>query len=228
LVRDLKAVVDIKQDAKPDAKPDALSLEEIFIDIFMNSSGMQGLGILPDILGVNDKANEAFAASYQQIWQGFEKIQKSLITDYRLRSALESNIASHPLREYLGDAKLPLVSGQQSPGIAPALQSFLKGQAKINLWLGTTNADIELVNLSLAQSLSDIPDMRVLIIECGQYPGKAAADCVRAALTKLKINDLDSVRQKPKCLHLQVKMHKRLLLQFHIKLKILEANLRFQ
>jgi hypothetical protein len=189
LVRDFRAVV------SADSQQDALYSEQSFVDIFFNSAGSQGLGILPDILGMKDKANEALATVHQQHWQEFERIQQRLTVDYRLQCAVKTEIASHPLREYQDDAKVPLIPSQQSPGIVPALELFLKGDAKTNLWLGATNTDVELMNLVLADSLSRIPDLRVLSIECGQHSGKAAGDCVRVALTKLKIKGLDSVRQ---------------------------------
>jgi WD40 repeat protein/TPR repeat protein len=168
---------------------DSLVSLNTFVDVFLLPSGRQGLGLLPDILGLKAVGRSSLEQAYETSLETFLAAQTRLTTDYRLSHALETEIGLNPYVKSLERQSLPQVMQNTVPGFEPLLQSFLSPQssAKISLLLCATNADVELSHLALSQTLSQ-QKVRVLSLNCAQYAGQSAKDCVRLALQKLKLS----------------------------------------
>jgi len=170
---------------------------QTFIDVFLEVSGNQGLGLLPDVLDL--EKNEQFDArtGYLSALTVLHQTIIQLTIDYRLRESMEKSLEAHPLKPYLDVKAFPTI--KQTPGFEPIVQELLETSAKVSLLLCPTSGDTELASLALTQHFLDQKNLRVLSIECADYPGKAAADCVRLALQELKLKTvhLDFAREKP-------------------------------
>jgi WD40 repeat protein/ankyrin repeat protein len=170
---------------------------QTFIDVFLEVSGNQGLGLLPDVLDLEKNEQFDARASYLSTLAVLHQTIIQLTIDYRLRESMEKNAIAHPLKPYLDLKALPII--KQTPGFEPIVQELLETSAKVSLLLCPTVGDTELASLALTQYFLDQKNLRILSIECADYPGKAAADCVRLAFEELKLKTvhLDAAREKP-------------------------------
>ena len=156
-------------------KKESLSLIPNFIDIVFNVSGNQGLGLLPDVLDLKETQNTIVEAAYRAVFDQLQSCQQRLMIDYRLAVSLRESADNHPLQPYFNPNALPVV--KEMPGFQPVVQELLNTPAKVGLLFCPTKADTELTSLALTQSLIS-QNRRILSIECADYPGKAAGDCV--------------------------------------------------
>ncbi len=177
-------------------KKEPLSSIPNLIDIVLNASGNQGLGILPDILDLKETQNMSVESAYRIAFNQLASHQQQATIDYRLQTALAQSAESHPLQQYLNPNALPVV--KETPGFQPVVQELLSSSSKVGLLFCPTKADTELTSLALMQALTS-QNKRILSIECADYPGKAAGDCVRLALQKMKLKaaDIETMKAEP-------------------------------
>jgi WD40 repeat protein len=177
-------------------RQDSLTSIPNFIDIVLNTSGNQGLGLLPDILNLKETVNAKCEEVYQAHFAVLKQTEQNLTVNYRLKASLAESIDKHPLKAHLETLSLPVI--KETPGFQPIVQELLNSFAKVGLLLCQTKADTELSGLALTESLMP-QGRRVLSIDCADYPGKLAGDCVRLALQKLKLKrpDIEVMKQEP-------------------------------
>jgi len=176
-------------------KKEPLNSIPAFIDIFLNLSGNQGLGILSDVLDLKETKNAPAELAYRMAFNQLESRCQQLTIDYRLKISLEQS-TRHPLQDYLNPATFPVV--KDVSGFQPVIDELLGTMANVSLLFCPTKADTELTSLALTQALITI-NRRVLSIDCADYPGKAAGECVRLALQKmgLKTADREAMKAEP-------------------------------
>ncbi|MBP6104666.1 MAG: hypothetical protein KA508_06385, partial [Gammaproteobacteria bacterium] len=170
---------------------------EAFIDIFYKLSGSQGLGLLPDILGLKDKEQRVAESLYQTLLETFNlRVAQSTIR-YRLSMALQESLSTHRFQAYL-PAVLPVIEAGQAPGFGPVLDGFLGSEhkAKISLLLCEHGADVELSHLALLKELQT-RGARVLALDCAAYAGKSSKGSVRARLQALKLQPDAALLSEP-------------------------------
>jgi len=184
------------------AKRDPLTSIPAFIDIFFNLSGNQGLGILPDVLDLKETKNVVAEVTYRTVFIELQSRHQHLTIDYHLRTSLEQGVENHSLKEYLEPATFPVI--KQNAGFQPVIEEFLESTSKISLILCPTKADTELTGLALNQALIS-KNSRVLSIECADYPGKSAGNCVQLALQKMKFKTPDIEAMKGESLVIVLK-----------------------
>ena len=177
-------------------RPDPLTSMPHFMDIVLNISGNQGLGLLPDILDLKETVNAKIEEAYQAHVADLQQAEQNLTVNYRLKASLTESIEKHPFKSYLETLSLPVI--KEEFGFQPIVQELLNNPAKVSLLLCQTKADTELSGLALTDTLLS-QGRRVLSIECADYPGKLAGDCVRLALQKLKLKrpDIEVMKQEP-------------------------------
>jgi len=199
LIRDYKTVLN----NEPARKDDPLAQLQSFIDVVIRLSGNGGLGILPDILDLKETKNRQAEVKYQESLSQLETVQQQLTVDYRLRTSLEESTAQHPLKSHLDLNGLPIIKDNIA-GFSPIIEELVSTPAKVSLLLCSTKADTELSSLALTQVFLS-QQRRVLTIECGEYPGKAAGDCVRLALQKIKLKPADMTAMQEESLLILLK-----------------------
>jgi len=177
-----------------DAKIDELHPLETFIDVFLKLSGRQGLGVLPDILGLKDKENSKVEIVYQRLLTSLSERQEQFTIDYRLTLALNQGIEEHPFKSF--PTQWPVIKENQKPGFEPLLDDFLKDTAKISLLLCESSADVKLSNLGLSQALQ-ARGLRVLEIDCAKYAGQASKHCIVTELQHLKLRQNTAITSEP-------------------------------
>lgn len=197
LVRDYTAVT------KTNVNTDQLRSLDVLIDLCFQLSGEQGLGLFPDLLGLNEKEYITAAGVYQSLLSNLIARQTELTIDYRLSVALDQTITAHTFKTYLPQ-QWPAIQPYQEPGFEPILMNFLSAsnKAKISLFLGSTTADVQLCNLALSQALQ-ARGIRVLSINCADYAGHASKNCIRFALQKLKLRLGPALQTQPIVIMLQ-------------------------
>jgi len=186
LIRSYQAVI----------KKQPLTAFPYFVDILLNMSGSQGLGILPDILDLKETYNNQIELAYRAAFDQLQFRQQQLTIDYRLNTSLIESAENHPMKTYLEPAAFPVI--KKVPGFKPIIQELFNTSAKVGLLFCATKADTDLTSLALTQGLIT-QSRRVLSIECADYPGKAAADCVRLSLQKMKLKttDIEAIKKEP-------------------------------
>lgn len=190
LIRKYQKVVKPKAISPP---IDVIESMRIFIDIFAHFSGNQGLGILPDLLSLaSGDTNPKIYENYKLMFHAFEQKVQRINFDYKLKINLLSIAENNPLKTYL-DIDLPALSK-----ISTYINKLLNdSQIKIELLFCPTVADTILVGLAVEKELIKQQKTRILSINCADYRGKAAHDCVELSLKKLKFttSEINELKQ---------------------------------
>lgn len=160
LVRDFRPMVDAG----------TLVALPLWIETVLSLSGYQGLGLLPDLLNLNQTDQAEHKALYQSYYDRLERAQYEAMVDYRLARQLNESLKAHPLKTYF--THLP-------DSVESLQEEFLSSSALVQLWLCPTKADTGLMSLGVMLALQN---RRTLVIDAAQYPGQASWNCVHLAL----------------------------------------------
>jgi len=183
-------------------KKEPLTSFPYFVDIVFNIAGSQGLGILPDILDLKEAYNNKVELAYRTAFDQLQLCQQQMTINYRLTTSLVESAENHSMKPYLEPATFPVI--KKVPGFQSIIQELFNTSAKVSLLFCSTKADTELTSLALTQALI-MQSRRVLSIECADYPGKTAGDCVRLSLRRMKLKTADMELMKRESLLILLK-----------------------
>jgi len=167
---------------------------QIFIDLFANFSGNQGLGILPDLLNLPSNPNPAAYAEYKNLFGLLGSEVQQLTLSYKLNAYLKTVHNQNSLKHYF-DPDIPDLTTTIPEVITKLLDT---PYAKTGLLLCPTVADTILTGLALEYSLMKSgKSIRVLSINCADYKGEASYNCIQLVLQRLKFTayDINALKQ---------------------------------
>ena len=172
-----------------------------FLNVFAPLSGQDGLGLLPDLLDLATQ-NHKHHSTYTAFFDALLHTQARLSVDDILEHALvaytdpeKSLRAELPNLEALHTDIPPLVNPEtaaEPDALVSITHQILENPTcQSALFLSRTAADTHLSTLALIDTLKTHPlNPRILVIDLGQYPGSAAHQSLKLALThQLKLSE---------------------------------------
>ena len=173
------------RDCKKILNQDPLIQLPFFIDVLFNLSGINGLGILPDILDLEKDYNAKVRFEYKKLFLELENLMQNLIIDYYITSDL-NNLCE---RNVLKNIQIEAINQKK---VEDVILSLKKEQAcKVSLLLCFRIEELALTNMLLEQILLK-KKLLVLSINCEDYTLEQTSHyAVKLALKKLKFKNID-------------------------------------